>query len=59
MYSGVWTPVKEDTEKGIVRLKAGYADRRLEAALPWVLNLTVPSNINLLKTDSRLTIIAS
>ena len=52
----------------IGRLKAGSADRRLEAlatlsattaALPRDLNLTVPCNINLLKTDSRLTVIAS
>ena len=67
MYSGVWTPIKEDPEKGIDRLKAGSADRRLAAlatlfattALPRVLNLTAPSNISLLKTDSRLTVIAS
>ena len=68
MYSGVWIPIKEDPEKGMVRLKAGSADRRLEAlatlfattaALPRVLNLTVPSSINLLKTDSRVTVIAS
>ena len=68
MYSAVWTPIKEDPEKGIDTLKAGSADRRLEAlatlftttaALPRVPNLTVPSNINLLKTDWRLTIIAS
>ena len=68
MYSGVWTPIKEDPEKGIERLKAGSADGRLEAlatlyataaTLPRVLNLTVPSNISLLKTDSRLTVIAS
>ena len=57
MYSGVWTPIKEDPEKEIDRLKAGSADRRIEAlatlvvtiaALPRVLVLTVPSNINLL-----------
>ena len=68
MDSCVWTPMKEDPEKGIGRLKAGSADRRLEAlatffatttALPKVLNLTVPSNINWLKTDSRLIVITS
>ena len=61
-------PIKEDPEKRIDRLKAGSEDRRLEdlatlfatsTALPRVLNLTVPSNINLFKTDSRLTVIAS
>ena len=68
MYSGVWARIKEDPEKGIDRLKAGSADRRLEdlatlfataVALARVLNFTVPSNISLLKTDSRLTVIAS
>ena len=68
MYSWVWPPIKEDSGKGIDRLKAGSADGRLEAlatlfattsTLPIVLNLTVPSNIILLKTDSRLTVIAS
>ena len=67
MYSGVWTPIK-NPEKGIGRSKAGSADRKLEAlatlfvtiaALPRVLNLTVPPKINLLKTDSRLIVIAS
>ena len=68
MDSEVWTPIKEDPEKGIDRLKAGSTDRRLEALAtlivttatkPRVLNLTAPSNINLLKTDSGLTVIAS
>ena len=68
LYSGVWIPIKEDSEKGIDRLKAGSADRILEvlatlfattATLPRFLNLTVPSNISLLKTDSKLTVIAS
>ena len=68
MYSGVWNPIKEDLEKWIGRLKAGSADRRLETlatlfattvALPRVLNMTVPWNINLLKADSRLTVIAN
>ena len=60
---GPLDPIKEDPAKGIDRLKAGSADRRLEAlatlfatiaALPRVLKLTVPSNVILLKTDSRL-----
>ena len=68
MYSEVWSPIKEDFEKGIERLKAGSADGKLEAlailsvttaTLPRVLNLTVPSNISMLKTNSRLTVIAS
>ena len=50
------------------RLKAGSADGRLKglatlfataAALPRVINLTDPSNISLLKTDSGLAVIAS
>ena len=50
------------------KLKAGSADRRIEAlathfvttaTLPRVLNLTIPTKINLLKTDLRLTVIAS
>ena len=68
MYSRVWIPIKEDPKKWIGRLKAGFADQKLEAlatlfattaALPRVLNLNVPSNINLLQTDLRLTVIAS
>ena len=68
MYSGILTPIKEDPKKGIGRSKAGSVDRKLEAlatlfattaALPRVLNLTVPTKITLLKTDSRLTVIAS
>ena len=60
--------ILEDSEKGMKRLKAGSANGRLEAlatlfattaALSRVLNLTVPGNIGLLKTDSRLTVIAS
>ena len=68
MYSWVRSHIKEDPEKGIGRLKAGSTDWRHEAlatlftttaTLPRVLNLTIPSNINLLKTDSRLTVIAT
>ena len=60
-------PWKKDPEKGTDRLKAGSADWRFKALatvfattalLHIVLNLTVPSNINLLKTDCRLTAIA-
>ena len=58
-----WRDGKEDREKRIDRLKAGSADRRLEA-LSTLFTTTAAllrdlSNINLLKTDSRLTVIAS
>ena len=68
VFSDLGPPIKNDPEKGIGRLKAGSTYRRLEAlatlfattaALPRVLNLTVHTIINLLKIDSRLTVIAS
>ena len=72
MYLKVWTPIKEDPEKEIGRSKAGSTDWRLEAlatffatffattaTLPRVLNLTIPTKINLLKTASRLIVIAN
>ena len=60
-------PHKKDSEKSSKRLKAGSANRRLgvlatlfatTATLPRVLNLTVPSNITLLRKDSGIAVIA-
>ena len=68
MYSGVWTLIREDSVKSRERLEASSVDGRLKAlatlfattaALLRVLNLTVPSDISLLKMDSALAVITS